>query len=255
MSFEPQNALEASLMKAAGDPAHRPQFCRDLLESQIYLIQPIPAESESDPDRVRVSQGESIQIGLMEKDGRPYLPIFTSLPRLQAMLSEPAGYIALSAKVFLEMTAGADLMLNPGSDYGKEITAAEAASLLDGSIWQPTESFVARKETSVMLGQPARYPDALAEALTRFFRTRPQVQRAWLAHYFNPEQDERPHTLIGIDFTGDPDALMAEAGVVASGVTVPDPPVDFTRFVDDGGLGQYFKDTEPFYQKRPFGLS
>jgi hypothetical protein len=67
MSFEPQNALESSLMKAAGDPAHRPQFYRDLLESQIYLIQPIPADSESDPDRVRVSQGESIQIGLMER--------------------------------------------------------------------------------------------------------------------------------------------------------------------------------------------
>lgn len=36
--FEPVNPLEKSLMNAATNPADRPQFYRDLLESEIYLI-------------------------------------------------------------------------------------------------------------------------------------------------------------------------------------------------------------------------
>jgi hypothetical protein len=47
---------------------------------------------------------------------------------------------------------------------------------------------------------------------------------------------------------------LAAACTDAPGVSVPAPPVDFTRFVDDGGLDRYFKDTKPFYVRRLFGL-
>jgi hypothetical protein len=246
MSFEPQNALEASLVRASGDPAHRPQFYRDLLDADIYLIQPAPAEPQDAGERV-IAEGASIQIGAMERDGKHYLPIFSSLPRLQAVLTEPASYLRMGMRAFLEMTAGADLVLNPGAEYGKEIIAAEAAAMLDGSIWQPTETFVAQQPTVVMMGQPAQYPDALVQALSRLFETKPQVERAWLAHYHNPARPEPPHTLIGIELSGDPGQVFGDAGVVASNVAVPDPPVDFVRYADDGGLGNYLKETQPFY--------
>jgi hypothetical protein len=247
MSFDPQNPLEASLVRASADPAHRPQFYRDLLDADIFIIQPAPAEPRDGAGRAVVPEGESIGIAAMEREGKPRLPIFSSLPRLQAALTGPASYLRLGARAFLEMTAGADLVLNPGSEYGKEITAAEAAAMVDGSIWRPTESYVAERETQVMLGQPARYPDALVQALTRLFRTRPQVERAWLAHFHNPARPEPPHTLIGVELSGDPGEVFGEAGVVAGNVPVPDPPVDFIRFADDGGIGNYFKETQPFY--------
>ena len=38
MSFQPQNKLERSLMKAAEDPAHHPQFYKDLIESDVFII-------------------------------------------------------------------------------------------------------------------------------------------------------------------------------------------------------------------------
>jgi len=44
----------------------------------------------------------------------------------------------MAARDFLELTRGADVLLNPGSDYGKELLASEIESLLDGSIFGPT---------------------------------------------------------------------------------------------------------------------
>jgi SseB protein C-terminal domain/SseB protein N-terminal domain len=252
MSFVPQNALEASLMKAAADPAHRPQFYRDLLEADVFIIQPPLPEGDPADGRMVLSRGESIQIGTIESDGRQYLPVFSSLPLLQAMLTEPASYLRMGMRSFLEMTRGADIVLNPGAEYGKEIVADEAAALLDGTIWQPSEQFVAEKETEVLIGQPANYPDELVKALTRLFRGRKQVQRAWLAHFYNPQIHERAHTLVCVELSGDRDRIFADAGIVAGEVPVPDPPVDFIRYADDGGLGEYFKNTRPFYVRRRF---
>ena len=36
--FEPVNDLERSLMKVATDPAFRPQFHRDLLDADIFVV-------------------------------------------------------------------------------------------------------------------------------------------------------------------------------------------------------------------------
>ena len=128
----------------------------------------------------------------MERDGKTYLPVFTSLPRLQAVLPDKATYLRLNARELLKLTRGAALLLNPGSAYGKEITPAEAAGIADGSLWQPESSRVVARDTRVLLGAPARYPTALVTALARFFKTKKQVQRAWLAHFHEAGSQFRP---------------------------------------------------------------
>jgi hypothetical protein len=55
---------------------------------------------------------------------------------MQALMPGTAAYIRINMLDFLKMTKGSALMLNPGSDFGKEITAKEAGSIIDGSIWQ-----------------------------------------------------------------------------------------------------------------------
>ncbi|HWM93939.1 MAG TPA: SseB family protein [Thermoanaerobaculia bacterium] len=74
----------------------------------------------------------------IEIEGRTYVPAFSSLPRLQAALAQERTYFRMAARDFLELTRGADVLLNPGSDYGKELLASEIESLLDGSIFGPT---------------------------------------------------------------------------------------------------------------------
>ena len=248
VTFTPSNPLEESLVKSAHDPAHRPQFYRDLLASDIFLIHQGPPPDR--PGTHVAGEGERLIIRPLSLDGKEYLPIFSSLAALQAVLSEQVSYVALNAAAFFKMTTGADVVLNPGSDYGKELTKDEIARLLDGSIWKPTGGYEVQRDTQVQIGQPARYPKDLVEALSRLFTTVSEVRAAYLALFYNPGQDERPHTLIAIEVTGNWESVVAQAGIVAGAIAVPDPPVDFMRLTDRSGFGEYFrKDCRPFYER------
>ena len=254
MSFEPTNDLERSLMKAANDPAHRPQFYKDLVQSNIFIVQhgKRPPEKEG---RVTLDEGTQIQITNIEFNGKPHIPIFSSLPRLQATITGEAAYLGINALEFLTMTLGTGLILNPGYEYGKEITSEEAGSIVDGSLWQPNERYVQQKETQVLIGQPKNYPNELVEALTRLFKSKKQVKRAWVAHFFHPERDEKPHTLIAIDVSDGFEEISSEAGIVVRNIEIPDPPVDFLPITGREGIEDYFvKDTKPFYTRRFLGL-
>lgn len=254
MSFEPQNDLERSLVKASGEPAHRPQFYKDFSNADIFIVQhgaPPPTEHTE----TTLSVGTTIQIQSIEHNGQPYIPIFSSLMRLQATLSQEVDYLGMNAMELMNLTQGAAMLLNPGSDYGKEFTRSEVASILDGSIWKPTERYTVQKEVKVMLGQPKNFPTELVDALSRFFKKKKQVKRAWIAHIFNPDDGQKQHTLIAVEVSGDFDELSAEAGIVINSVRIPDPPVDVMPITGKGGLEDYFlKQTKPFYERRFLGL-
>jgi hypothetical protein len=254
MSFEPQNDLERSLVKVANDPAHRPQFYRDLARSDVFIIQ----HGRTPPDKdgwTTLQERTKIQIQNIDFKGKPHIPMFSSLTRLQTALTGEAAYLGVNALELLKMTKGSALLLNPGSDYGKEITVEEAASIIDGSIWQPTERYVAKKDTRVLIGQPKNYPTELVESLSRLFKRRKEVKRAWIAHFFNPERDQRPHTLIAIEVGSSFESIAADAGIVARTIQIPDPPLDFLPITGKAGVEDYFKNSaKPFYERRFLGL-
>lgn len=251
MPFDPLNDLERSLMKAATEPAHRPQFYRDFLAADVFVIQHGPPQN---PDGVHYAKaGDSLQLPTWEKDGQPLIPIFSSLPRLQAFVTEEVSYVGMNARAFLEMTRGTNLILNPGADYGKEFPPEEVAAMLDGSIFKPYEQIVTAKDTQVLIGQPARYPDALVETLREYFQKTKQVKRAYLAHYHNPESGTPPHTLIGVEATGDWEQVAAGASQVMRNVAIPDPPVDFMQMTGSVGVEEHLRTSvKPFYEKKKF---
>ena len=45
MAFDPINDLERSLVKAATDVAHRPQFYRDFVGADVFVIQNGPEQT------------------------------------------------------------------------------------------------------------------------------------------------------------------------------------------------------------------
>ena len=249
--FTPENDLERSLVQAAGDPAHRPQFYKDLVVSNIWVVSAGPPVSER--KQVTIPPGTTLQFQEIERDGKHYLPIFSSLPRLQAAIREEVSYLKVNAEEFLKMTRGAQVLLNPGSDYGKEFTVEEIAAVIDGTIGKPVQTYRSEQAEQVLIGQPKSYPYALVDALSRLFKTLKGVDSAYLVHFHNPAQNVPPHTLIGIVATGDWDDTLRQVGVVAQSVEIPDPPVDVIR-VDAGNLTTYFASVKPFYKREVFGL-
>lgn len=251
--FTPENELEKSLMKAATDPAHRPQFYKDFINSEIFVIRhgPLP-EKEG---RTVLKEGMQLQIQPIEINEKTYLPIFSSVTRLRDTIQKEVGFLGLNALEFLKITRGADLMLNPGSAYGKEFVKEEVERLLDGTMWKPSQTYVAEKDTKILIGQPKNYPQALVDTLSRLFKNVRDVKSAYLAHYHNPEEGDPPHTLIGISAAGNWEEIVAQAGMVARDVDVPDPPVDFIHIETNESLSEYFlKGCKPFYKRKTWAL-
>jgi hypothetical protein len=84
---------------------------------------------------------------------------------MQALMPDAAAYIRINMLDFLKMTKGSALMLNPGSDFGKEITAEEAAAIIEGSIWSRTtrrrsQSWPPQNRSSPGMPEPSKEQSA-----------------------------------------------------------------------------------------------
>jgi hypothetical protein len=245
--FEPDNELERSLMKAASQPAHRAQFYRDFLASDIFIL-PTGELPEIKDGLVQTDSKLSIQH--MEANGKNYLPFFSSLPRLQAAIRGQRNYLKLAVRPFLEMTKGATLLLNPGSDYGKEFLPEEVSQMLDGSIFHP-HGHVVERGTQVLIGQPANYPTELVEALRHLYTKLTKVRAAYLAQYFDPSRDKAPGLLIAIDAEEDLDRIISESGICSQGLTPNHDHIDFVQ-LRQSGLQKHFAQVKPFYKQSVF---
>jgi hypothetical protein len=148
------------------------------------------------------------------------------------------------------MLRGADLVMNPGSEYGKLFIPSEVEAILDGSILQlgPTQNLGGQQ---VLLSQPAEYPRHITDALSQFFSKQPQVRAAFLAQAVFAKVDQTPHSMIGIDMAGDCKSLVGEAGLIVKSVARPGDIIDFMQMSDkaDDGVSGYLRSTTPFYQR------
>jgi hypothetical protein len=242
MAFVPENDLEKALMRAANESAARPDFGRQLLASGLYVIG--TPDTPQNPGTMRLASGEKLHLVSVEKDGRKYLPVFSSLGRLQASVSGQQSYIALNGRTLFEMTKGSHFVLNPGSDYGKELPPGEIAMLLD-----PAANKAA--PTKVMIGQPAVYPHNLVNALKACFAKHKDVVSAHLVQIAFADSARPPHPMIGVAMTGDWDSLAAEIGRVA-GIAAPGMTFDMVR-IEPGKAGDVvaaLAKTPPFYRRK-----
>lgn len=244
--FEPVNDLEKSLMNAATNPSSRPQFYRDILESDIYVINH-PDDKVNIQNNV-LQAGTKLNIQSYERDGQVWLPIFTSLQRLEEYIHSTANYLQLRGRDFFEITRGAHVMLNPSFSYGKEFLPQEIEQMLDGSIFQPAKTYTAQKDTQVLIGQPAVYPTNLVKALSAYFATNPLVNKAYLALMSNPEE-EKPHLLIAIEGKGDWQKIVGDAGVIASETIGKGEVIDFMPINNSSLSKTVMRQSKPFYER------
>jgi hypothetical protein len=238
--------LERALRLAATDPSARPDFYRQLLEAEVFVI----GDARDGKDGAWTAQeGESISLQHWSKpDGTAVLPFFSSLAALQRALDHEVTYYQLPARALLEMTQGATLVLDPRSEYGKEFAPGEIVALLSGGLTQAAERRVMEEATQVLLAQPKERPQALIDGVRAFLDKRPEARRAWLALMHIPSQDSEPHLVIGVEADGDTDPLLAEVGNVAADLSRAGP-VDVVQVrAGEEGLSRYFLDSvEPFF--------
>jgi hypothetical protein len=243
------NALELALMLAASEPAHRPEFFRLLLESTIFIL---GSSEQMDEGPVTLKANTQVQIqNWVKPDGSSVIPFFSSLRALQLAIESDEPYIALPARTFFDITRGAELILNPRSQYGKEFTREEVEALLAAGVSRIPEQRVVETDTQVLLGQPANYPTDMVASLTTLLAKHSNVQAAYLALMHDVSMDEKPHLIVGIEAEGNFENVIREAGTVAGDTAPKGEPVDLIRVIrGESGLGQYFiEEVKPFYER------
>lgn len=170
--------VEALLAAAAGDPTAAPAFVTALLESTVI----VPGVASGDRTANLAD--------LLGSDGRSVQPFYTSEERLRETLAVVPGFerrfLALPCRVLWQTTRGSTLVLNPHSVHGKEFLPGEIDRLLDGAaVLTPR---VLQAETQVLVGEPARVPPGMKEALAALLRRHPEVEEAVLGWKVTPEE-------------------------------------------------------------------
>jgi len=239
--------LEDLLKNAASDPSYRVGFYKQLLLSELIVL---TQDSEFGEGERTLQQDTSLKI-LSLDDGR--IPVFTSTDRIfdKQQIKEQVHYVAMKGSDLFATVRGATLLLNPYSDYGKELLPDEIGKLLDGSIFSSGGRTIdIAKSTEVLLGQPAKIPHELVSALKSAFARKPEVSAAYLGWIDMRGEDEvPPHYIVGIDSEKYTAELVEEVGFIANQFLGPNELVDIIEVKENDGVGNYLKSTEPFYRR------
>jgi hypothetical protein len=240
MAFTPENDLEKALVRAVQEPSAAPDFYRLLLESQLLVIGTAEGQ-ESATQQFSVALGANLKLEVGEAGGRKFLPVFSSVTRMQAYVKQESRYLALNGRDLLETTRGAPVVLNPGSEYGKDLAPDEVAQLLDPSL--------TRKSEKVSIGE-AVYPVALVNALAELFQSHAEIATAWMIQVTFADRAREPHPLVGVETSGDMAALMPKIEHAAQ-QAVPGMVFDVQRVdrKNPTGMADALLQTQPFYSR------
>lgn len=236
MLFIAQNELEKALVEAVKKPSSAPDFYRLLLESDL-LVMGAAEGREHAQEQFSLAPGSNLKFVTGLKDGSQYLPVFSSLARMQEYVTQETKYLSINGRDLLDMTRGAPIILNPASQYGRELSAQQVQQLLGNS----------RSEERSVVGE-ADYPMPLVQALLPVFAGRADIQTAWMIQVTFADRAQQPHPLVGIETAGDWPSLM-QAIQAAAEAQVPGMVFDIQR-VDrrnPAGMTGALIQAAPFY--------
>jgi hypothetical protein len=243
--FGNENILEKSLRKAATEPAYRAEFYKNLLSENLIVL----TDKVTLPEGVQTLQeNTNVNIATLP-DGK--IPVFTSTSKIfdKGIIKKEVPFLQMKGEDLFNLATGATFILNPYSDYGKELLPAETESLLKGTILTDHhKQITVQEETKVQIGQPANYPTEIVNSLKKLFQERPGVKAAYLGWIFNPSSGQPPHLIFALDIEGERQSITNEAGFTAQQLSQPNEIIDFIQIDNNGGLCDYFTEqTKPFY--------
>jgi hypothetical protein len=120
--FKPANDLEETLVRAATEPAARPEFYRRLLAAEIYIL---TSETPTSDGQTSKPADADAAFVTWESPTGPYVPLFSARARVDEIArvrERTYGFVALSGKALFARLAKEKraAFLNPGFACGKQ---------------------------------------------------------------------------------------------------------------------------------------
>jgi hypothetical protein len=123
--FTPANDLEETLVRAATEPAARPEFYRRLLAAELYILTAETPKADGANGESSKPAGADDAFITWESPSGPYVPLFSARARVDeiARVRERSyGFVALTGKAAFARLAKEKraAFLNPGFACGKQ---------------------------------------------------------------------------------------------------------------------------------------
>src|SRR5579864_9286511 len=124
MRFEPENPLESALVRATRDASAQPEFYRLLMASNLIVAgdagRPVPPGAA-----LKLKTTDRLQLAFASRGGKSFHPVFSSMSRLEHFAPQRAQHFRLPGRDLFATARGAHFVLNPGSQFGKELSPDE----------------------------------------------------------------------------------------------------------------------------------
>ena len=250
--FKPENDLERALVRAADDASARVPFFEQLIDAELTL-----ALVES---RGKGGPGGGYEVPEVMADDVAFVPIFTADSRVEAMFGfERMMKVRQTFRQILEQIDGANFVLNPGSEYGREISEDDVKAMLAGDFEKAAESddfavdggFDEEDEQPLpqVVGRPSPQPTHLVKPLVKLFSGLREVRAVYLAQSLFPGADGVKRLVIGIECDGDLDVVLDHVGEVLDEVAKPSDVIDFVSVPGSPLDGYFEKDNQPIFRR------
>lgn len=128
----PENELEQCLMRAASEVSAQKEFYQKLLWNELFVL--TAGHNQSDEGLRTLEKDTTVQFVTFEEG---QIPVFTSTNRIfdKGVIKEEVHFMSLKGQDLFGVAIGATFILNPYSDYGKELIPEEIENLLNGTIY------------------------------------------------------------------------------------------------------------------------
>jgi hypothetical protein len=165
VEFEPANDLEQTLVRAATDPAARPEFYRRLLAAEIYVL---AAEAPLADGQTSKPSAADAKFITWESPKGSYVPLFSSRARVDEigrLRERTYGFVAMPGKAAFARLAREKraAFLNPGFASGKQFGMDVIDRLAGGAKEMPP----ARDTVDMAHAPEAAAADVEAEKLSK----------------------------------------------------------------------------------------
>ncbi len=256
---KPLNQLEELLLAATKDPSARPEFYKQFLNFDLYVLGEAVGPSENLGGGAHRSLGQELRARGYNIGGRTVVALFSSEERIREAFDRPkdfdqAKYVRMNARALLEtIPPGTHLVLNPRSPFGKEFEPEEVKGMLDGSIFREPGGFRIPPGEQYFLRAPTSPPQELIAALTAYFRRSPTVKEAYLAEIYIPSSGLEPHLILGISLEKGTstklEQLLPEIDVIVRSIKETEKGVDIIE-MKVGQIQTFMREqTKPFFDR------
>src|SRR3569623_1444468 len=110
MPFIADNELERALVRAVKEPASGRDFYRLLLESDLLVLGTAEGQ-ETASEQITLAPGTRFNLVTGLKEGQPYLPVFSSLARMQDYVKHERRYLRMKGRDLFELPRAAPVIL------------------------------------------------------------------------------------------------------------------------------------------------